>query len=879
SSRSIAKAGNDEAESRVDYLADILGISKDDVITAVNIMRQEGLLEDSMDMSAYIFASDTENRSRLMLERFAKLESFLLSNYLEDGLDFNLKELNESAQSENIVAASVKNLRTLMYFHTIKNYIRKSEDGTTRSIRIFPAMDQNKLIDKFNLRIDICRFILKNLFEKVHNTPDNERGTKPVDFSLVGLFQEYKTTLDVQKARIISLVDIEDALLYLSKIGALRIEGGFLVLYNGMEIKRLISDNRVKYKVDDYRYLDEFYKQKIRQVHIVGEYANLMVKDYVTALQFVQDYFQEDFRKFISKYFKGERIKEIDRNITPEKYNQLFNTLSPIQSEIINDSESKYIVVAAGPGSGKTRVLVHKLAALLLMEDVKHEQLLMVTFSRAAATEFKKRLIELVGNAASFIEIKTFHSYCFDLLGKIGNLDAVDDVVKDAARMIESGEVEPGKITKSVLVIDEAQDMDANEFNLVKALMQVNDDMRVIAVGDDDQNIYEFRGSDSAYLKSLIDDYDATVYEMTENYRSKSAIISLSNEFLETINNRMKTLPVEAVHKEYGTVQITHHTGKHMAQAIVNHIEESKHSGKVCVLTNTNNEALQILGLLNKQNIHAKLIQSMDGFSLYNLAEIRYFLKAIDRELKTPVIPNSLWDKAKQKLFDNYADSSCIEICQNLINDFETVSSIKYRSDLDEFIKESNYEDFYNDEQNSIYVSTIHKSKGREFDVVYMLLNGTFALSDEEKRKLYVGLTRAKSELYIHCNTDLFSSYDSPGIVHFNDNRIYGEPEEISLQLTHKDVVLDFFKGKKELIFKLHSGSPLFIVDSYLCAEISGRTVKVAKLSKAFNETLENLSKQGYQPYNAVVRFIVAWRGENDEDESAVLLANISLRK
>ena len=43
-------------------------------------------------------------------------------------------------------------------------------------------------------------------------------------------------------------------------------------------------------------------------------------------------------------------------------------------------------MVAAGPGSGKTRVLVHKLASLLTLEDVKHEQLLMVTFSWAAAT-------------------------------------------------------------------------------------------------------------------------------------------------------------------------------------------------------------------------------------------------------------------------------------------------------------------------------------------------------------------------------------------------------------------------------------------------------------------------------------------------------------
>ncbi|NLT48191.1 MAG: UvrD-helicase domain-containing protein, partial [Clostridiales bacterium] len=84
-------------------------------------------------------------------------------------------------------------------------------------------------------------------------------------------------------------------------------------------------------------------------------------------------------------------------------------------------------------------VLVHKLASLLLLEDVKHEQLLMLTFSRSAATEFKKRLIDLIGNAAHFVEIKTFHSYCFDLLGKIGSLEGVEGVVKNASEMINDG--------------------------------------------------------------------------------------------------------------------------------------------------------------------------------------------------------------------------------------------------------------------------------------------------------------------------------------------------------------------------------------------------------------------------------------------------------
>lgn len=881
SSRSIASAGNDDAESRVDYLADILGLEKESVIESVNLMRQEGLLEDHSDMSAYIYDSDSQNKSTMVLDGFLKLERFILSKIMDDGASFGFKEMNEEAQNNGITTSSIKNIRTLLHYLTIKNYITKEENRSNFSVNLMPSLDLKRLMNKFERRIDTCRFILEELYAKVTPISESNEEKKPVEFSLVGLHKAYQSVLRIEVGTVpATLSDVEDALLYLSKIGALKLEGGFLVLYNGMEIKRIVKDNRLRYKADDYRLLDEFYKQKIRQIHIVGEYANLMVRNYDEALQFVQDYFNMDFKKFIATYFKGERAKEIDRNITPEKYHQLFGELSDKQAEIINDAYSKYIVVAAGPGSGKTRVLVHKLASLLLLEDVKHEQLLMVTFSRAAATEFKKRLVELIGNAANFVEIKTFHSYCFDLLGRVGTIEASRNVVKDAAEMIRNGEVEQGKIAKSVLVIDEAQDMDEHEFELVRALMTTNDSMRVIAVGDDDQNIYEFRGSNSAYLKALIENYGAVKYEMTENYRSKKNIISLANAFAESISQRMKSVPVEAVTDEDGLVEITHHSCAAMEEAVVNNLLSTYKSGKVCVLTNTNDEAQSILGLLLKKGKRAKLIQSLDGFKLYNLLEIRVFLKAIDRNLNSPVISNDIWHLAKKELLSNYQGSSCIDNVKRLISDFEMTHSVKYRSDFEEFVYESKFEDFYDEQDKEvIYISTIHKSKGREFDYVYMMLKNSTGNTDAERRALYVGMTRAKSNLYIHTNTTLFDQYRMEGVEHLYDSASYGEPTEIVLQTTHKDIALGFFKYKKDVIFKLRSGTKLKMDEVYLTAELNGRDVRVAKLSKAFVETLEKLKEKGYAPNVAVIRFIVAWKGKIDIEETPILLLEVYLKK
>lgn len=880
SSRSVAKADNDEAESRVDYLADTLGMEKAEVIGVINLMRQDGLLADTKDMSAYIYASDAENKSKQLLKRFAKLEQYLLEQITENGCDFNLKELNDKALREGLSDSSVKNIRTLIYYLIIKNYIiKKNGSEGSRSYHLAPACQPEKMMAGFEKRIELCYFILRYLYQKTERTK-NKKDEKPVVFSVIELLNEYRheITLNTDNANT-SVADVEDALLYLSKIGGLKLEGGFLVLYNAMEIKRLVMDNKIRYKVDDYRFLDEFYKQKIRQIHIVGEYANLMLKNYQEALQFVQDYFQMDFKKFITKYFKGERLKEIDRNITPEKYHQLFGELSDIQSQIINDADSKYIVVAAGPGSGKTRVLVHKLASLLLLEDVKHEQLLMLTFSRAAATEFKKRLIDLIGNAANFVEIKTFHSYCFDLLGKIGSLDGVEDVVKDAARMIENGEVEQGKITKSVLVIDEAQDMDENEFRLIKALIRQNDDMRVIAVGDDDQNIYQFRGSDSKYMRSLIEELGAVKYEMNENFRSGSAIVALSNIFAQSINDRMKTEPIVSVTDYPAVVSIIRHQSKYMYEAIANHIESHSPTGTTCILTSTNDEALQIQGLLIKRGIHARLIQSMDRFRLCNLAEVRHLLKMIENQLHSPVISDETWQYAKEKISSIYADSCCLNNILNMMSEFCTVFPVKYFSDFREFINESNYEDFYSTEQNAVYVSTIHKSKGREFDTVYMMLRGSQAVTDEEKRKLYVGMTRARKELYIHCNTDLFSRYIIPGVGFLGDNNNYPEPSEITIQMTFKDVFLDYFADRKKQIFSLHSGSVLNIQKNHLSAFINHKNTCVLQFSKAFKEKLAKLRYHGYIPCSACVRFIVAWKNESHEEELPIVLADMCLKK
>lgn len=879
SQKHIAKAQDAEAESRVDYLADILGLTKSEVVSAVERMRQEGILADTKDVSAYLNdTGESENRSRLLLRRFTRLERYILDHITDDALRISCKQLNDDAQKNGITTATEKDIRTLLYFLTVKGYTRKKEDAA-HNIELTRQADMQSTIKRFEKRLNICTFAVEWLYRQAQNTTLEESKKNGVQFSVVELLNDLKAQGQTffESLDDLQLEDVEESLLYLSKIGALKLEGGFLVLYNAMNIRRL-KDNKLRYKQEDYRMLNEFYRQKIQQVHIVGEYANLMVRDYDAALQYVHDYFQMDYKAFVQKYFKGERIEQIERNITSKKYEQLFNQLSKKQMQIISDKESRVIVVAAGPGSGKTRVLVHKLASLLLLEDVKHEQLLMLTFSRAAATEFKQRLMGLIGNAAHFVEIKTFHSYAFDLLGRIGNLEDAKDVVGRAARMISEGEVEPNRIGKTVLVVDEAQDMSSEEFALVRALMSVNEEMRVIAVGDDDQNIYEFRGSDSNYMRQLLADDKSTFVEMTENYRSTQHVVAFANAFVKGIHNRMKQTPILSMSKDEGTVVVTHHASHIMFQRVVSDLLRQRNSGTISVLTHTNEEAVILVALLRKHGLRSKLIQSMDGFRFWNMAEVRLFLKYIERDTHTPIVTDEVWNEAKRKTFQAYATSSSLPYLKRCIELFEKINKAKYLTDFKELVFESTTEDFCDTSDADVVVSTIHKSKGCEFDDVYMLVSQPQHVTDSEMRSYYVGMTRARKRLFIYTNSTLFDRL--PADIHQVDQTPYVFPDEVMLQLSHKDVNLGFFKSRKKEILSLRSGEKLCFANNLLY--VPNNQQPVAQLSQKMQAELAQWALKGYLVSSATIRFVVAWKPKDapkDEKEHAVLLLDLELKK
>lgn len=879
SSKSRKVSDDEPAESRIDYIGDHLGIERDEVINIVNLLREEKVLADTKDLTAFIRKGENKNRSLEVVELFGKIERFLLGELKEEGGIYHFKELNEKAEVIGCSDVSISRIKTIINFWAIKTLVnRQYSDYSKNHVAIHCLYPLALLREKLKKRYDLARFVVEYLYDKSsQNYSEGDAGREEVlvEFSVHEMKYAYDGTYDLFKLKI-SIDDVEDVLFYLSRIDAIKIEGGFLVTYNRLTIERIEQDNKKRYTKDDYQKLNQFYESKVQQIHIVGEYAKKMIVDYKDALQFVEDYFKLKYIHFLRKYFPGRNAETLRLKVTPEKFRKLFGELSATQLKIIQDNESRYIVVAAGPGSGKTRVLVHKLASLLLMEDVKHEQLLMLTFSRAAATEFKRRLISLIGNAAYYIEIKTYHSYCFDLLGRIGDLENSGVIIKKTIEKIKNRDVEVNRITKTVLVIDEAQDMDEDEFNLVVALMEQNEEMRVIAVGDDDQNIYEFRGASSKYLEQFINGYKAAKYELVENFRSKRNLVDYTNRFLYRIKHRLKSTPIIPIRNDNGIIKMFRYDSSNLIVPLVQDILNSEYSGTTCVLTKTNDEALQITGLLLKNRIPARLIQSNEGFSLYNLSEIRFFLSKLNMDDDLFVISDDVWENAKKELIRKYCNSTVLDVCAKLIKDFEEINPRKYKTDLEYFIRESALEEFFRVSGEVVFVSTIHKAKGKEFDNVFLMLDNFNPSTDAAKRLLYVAMTRAKQNLIIHLNSNCLDNLSAMNLLRVDDRGSYLPPKEFEMHLTYRDVWLDYFVSKQYLVDQFVSGDALTL-NGQECANSRGQVV--VRFSKQFVEKVKNLKDKDYVLKSAKVSYILYWHKEGSEKEVKIILPELCFEK
>ncbi|MEV0325014.1 UvrD-helicase domain-containing protein [Micromonospora echinospora] len=223
------------------------------------------------------------------------------------------------------------------------------------------------------------------------------------------------------------------------------------------------------------------------------------------------------------------------------------------------------LLIVAGPGTGKTRTLTHRIAYLCAELNVFPETCLAITFTRRAAEELRHRLDGLLGPVAEDVTVGTFHSLGLTILrenaeaaGLPPDFRIADDADRTTARA-EAGDDEgtyTALLRKQHLVdldelltlpvellrgdrklvqryrerwrwifVDEYQDVDAVQYDLLRLLSPA--DGNLCAIGDPDQAIYSFRGADVGYFLRFSEDFtDARLVRLNRNYRSSAPILA-----------------------------------------------------------------------------------------------------------------------------------------------------------------------------------------------------------------------------------------------------------------------------------------------------------------------------------------------------------------
>ena len=149
------------------------------------------------------------------------------------------------------------------------------------------------------------------------------------------------------------------------------------------------------------------------------------------ALRLAMDYFVLDRGDFLRRWAAGQRGGDFGRQTTPESWRTIVESLrNPIQRRIVADyREQTNVLVLAGPGSGKTRVLVHRIAYLIRAKRENPRGILALAYNRHAAVEIRRRLAELIGGDARGVMVFTCHALAMRLVGAsfAGRANRMDD--------------------------------------------------------------------------------------------------------------------------------------------------------------------------------------------------------------------------------------------------------------------------------------------------------------------------------------------------------------------------------------------------------------------------------------------------------------------
>jgi DNA helicase-2/ATP-dependent DNA helicase PcrA len=599
-------------------------------------------------------------------------------------------------------------------------------------------------------------------------------------------------------------------------------------------------------------------------------------------------------------------------------------SLNPRQREAVTHGDGPLLVLA-GAGSGKTRVITYRIAWLIGERGIHPSRILAVTFTNKAAAEMLHRVEQLVPNIGGRPWIGTFHSTSLrmlrryadrlgftksfvvydtadqltlvrrcmrelnmndeafpprSILSRISNakneligpvdyernntdffgarvaevyrlyqkrlreFDAMDfdDLIGQYVRLLEQHEDVRAELHERFqhLLIDEYQDTNRAQYQLVKLL--AGERGNLVAVGDEDQSIYRFRGADINNILNFERDFPgAEIVKLEQNYRSTGNILDAATGVVSNnIARKGKTLFTESGAGEPVRI-VTCQSEREEAQFVLEKIRGGRHKlTDFAVLFRTNAQSRPFEEELLRANIPYAVVGGVKFYERAEIKDILAYLRLAIRPHDTPAIErvinapsrgigdttvkaideqaqttgSTLWDVINGDLaFLPSRASKAVREFREIVSDLAAAANnplpeffdylllrTGYRRmlaesrDIQDESRLQNIEELLNsarefweqnggaavadyldsvtlisdldryESQKGVTLMTLHAAKGLEFKVVFLTgmeegilphSNSQEANEDleEERRLCYVGMTRAREQLYcIHCH-------------------------------------------------------------------------------------------------------------------------------
>ena len=364
--------------------------------------------------------------------------------------------------------------------------------------------------------------------------------------------------------------------------------------------------------------------------------------------------------------------------------NNMLDKLNERQKEAVLATEGP-VLVLAGAGSGKTTVLVNRIAYMISEKHIRPWNILAITFTNKAAREMKDRIERLLGDTAKDMWIGTFHSVCvrilrscIDLLGysrdfiisnakndlmdaatfenvyksdyrmsiiakiyyryqtKLRKNNAVDfdDIILNTVKILSEN---PDVLSKyqdkfRYILVDEYQDTNNSQYLLINLLAQANRNLCV--VGDDDQSIYKFRGANIGNILNFEDDYsDVQKITLDQNYRSTQNILDAANSVISNNKGRMgKSLWTSngdgnRVYVYTGTNE--YDEARYIARQIKKHFDEQGSFSDCAILYRTNAQSRVIEEMLMRESVPYKVLSGLRFYDRKEIKDIIAYLRVV----------------------------------------------------------------------------------------------------------------------------------------------------------------------------------------------------------------------------------------------------------